>query len=312
MTEVAAAPLVTLAIPLYRSLRFVDIITENIRNADYPNLEILVGDRHLADDAVEQLRLRFAEDPRLRFITARDEIGWVEHYNLLLAEGRGEYFLWMPHDDSYPPGYIGALVAKLEAAPDSILAFGWCDTVGADGAPRHVWPGPPFSPAGDWSPRVALRMFFGWNIGVGMRGVFRRSRVIDAQLWLPRTTAGAYADVLWLFGVALLGRFEFEPATRCLKRFYPGSTHTYWSAPRAGELPRMMGAYVDAFVASRRQRLATKAWLWTGAAANRAALLVNSLTRRTVISEDTLRGTFRWMLGGSGKRRQPNTSEMAD
>lgn len=113
----SAAPLLTVAIPLYKSRRFLEIISENIRNADYPNLEILVGDRHLADDTLEQLRARFPDDSRLRFLTAKDRLPWVEHYNALLAAASGQYFLWMPHDDSFPPGYIGALVDRLEAAP---------------------------------------------------------------------------------------------------------------------------------------------------------------------------------------------------
>lgn len=300
MTADALPPLVTLAIPLYRSLRFLDIISENIRNADYPNLEILIGDRHLADDTVEQLQARFTGDSRLRFITARDEIGWVEHYNLLLREGRGEYFLWMPHDDSYPPGYIGALVNRLEAHPDAILAFGWCDTAGVDGKPGKVWPAPPFVPDENWSPRIALRMFFGWNIGVAMRGVFRRSRVIEAGLWLPGTTGGVYADVLWLFGVALLGRWEFEPGVRCLKRFYADSTHVSWKAARPGELPSVMSRYLDKFVHSKRLRLSAKACVWIGAGANRLVTLLNATARRTVMTEESLRSVFRWVLGPLG------------
>ncbi len=289
-------PLVTVAIPLYRSIRFLDVITENIQRLDYPNLEILVGDRHLADDTVDRLHKRFPNDTRLRFITARDEVGWVAHYNLLLAEGSGEYFLWMPHDDSYPAGYVGALVERLEATPNSILAFGPCDTEGTNGKPHKTWPAPPFSPTETWTPRTALRMFFGWNIGVAMRGVFRRSKVIEANLWLPHATGDAYADVCWLFGVALLGRFEFVPETRCLKRFYPGSTHTTWRAPRAVELPRLMGRYLGDFVPSRWQRARALGWVWFGAAANRAVLLVNTAARREVISEDRLRSAFRWLL----------------
>ena len=296
MAEPSRQPLVTVAFPLYRSLRFLDVITENIQRLDYPNLEILVGDRHLADDTVELLREQFAGDTRLRFITARDEVGWVAHYNLLLAEGSGEYFLWMPHDDSYPAGYLGALVERLEAAPNSILAFGPCDTENADGKPHKIWPAPPFSSNGAWTPRTALRMFFGWNIGVAMRGVFRRSRVVEAELWLPHTTGDAYADICWLFGAALLGRFEFVPGTRCLKRFYPGSTHTHWKPPKAGELPRLMGQYVSDSVPSKWQRARTLGWLWFGAVANRTVSLVNLAARREVVSEESLRGVFRWLL----------------
>ena len=289
-------PLVTVAFPLYRSRRFLEIITENIRNLDYPNLEILVGDRHMADDTVEQLRGRFEGDPRLRFITARDEVGWVAHYNLLLREGRGMYFAWMPHDDSYPPGYIGALVERLEETPEAVVAFGWCDTEDPDGSPHATWPAPPFSRETVWGPRTALRMFYGWNIGVAMRGVFRRSAIIETELWVPRTSGDAYADVCWLFGVALLRRFEFAPEARCLKRFYPGSTHTAWEAPRAGELPRIMAGYLRAYVPSRRQRWPALAILWSGAAITRTSETLNALTRREIISERFRRRVFRSVL----------------
>lgn len=294
--DASAPPLVTVAIPLYRSRRFLEVITENIRNLDYPNLEILVSDRHLADDTVEQLRVLFADDSRIRFITARDEVGWVANYNLLLAEGSGEYFIWMPHDDSYPPGYVGTLVDRLEAAPDAILAFGPCDTKTPDGTPYKIWPDPPFSSNQKWTARAALRMFYGWNIGVAMRGAFRRRRIIESDLWVPHTTGDAYADVCWLFGVALVGRFEFVPETRCLKRFYAGSTHTAWKAPKAGELPRLMAGYLGAYVPSTRQRIPAMAWVWFGAVANRAVLLVNQLARREMVSEEALRRAFRWAL----------------
>ena len=139
-------------------------------------------------------------------------------------------------------------------------------------------------------------MFYGWNIGVAMRGAFRRRRIIESDLWVPHTTGDAYADVCWLFGVALVGRFEFMPETRCLKRFYAGSTHTAWKAPKAGELPRLMAGYLGAYVPSTRQRIPAMAWVWFGAVANRAVLLVNQLARREMVSEEALRRAFCWAL----------------
>ena len=233
------APLVTVAIPLFRSRRFLDVISDNIRNLDYPNLEILVGDRHVADDAVEQLRARFPGDQRLRYLTARDELSWVEHYNALLAAASGQYFLWMPHDDSYPPGYVGALVARLESAPHSLFAFGHCDSENFDGERTASLASPPLLPDEAWSARSALRLLLGWDLGVAMRGLFRRSAVTDAGLWIRETRGNAYADTCWLFGMALLGRFEFVAEARCLKRFYPTSTHARWRPLPPAELARV-------------------------------------------------------------------------
>src|SRR6187397_2030409 len=75
-----AAPLVSVAIPLYRSRPFVDRIARNIETLDYPSVEILISDRHMDDDAIELLGARFAGDPRIRLLRANDRAGWVEHY----------------------------------------------------------------------------------------------------------------------------------------------------------------------------------------------------------------------------------------
>ena len=45
-------PLVTVAFPLYRSMRFFDYLVENIEKLSDPNYEILIGDRHLLDPEV--------------------------------------------------------------------------------------------------------------------------------------------------------------------------------------------------------------------------------------------------------------------
>lgn len=286
------APLVTLAIPLYRSRPFLEVIAENIRNADYPNLEILIGDRHLADDTVDQLRVSFGGDPRLRFLTATDELSWVEHYNSLLAAASGQYFLWMPHDDSYPAGYIGALVARLEAAPDALLAFGHCESASLDGERLTSLPDPPISPGDVWSARSALRLLLGWNIGIAMRGVFRRAPVVDAGLWIRHTRGQAHADTCWLFGMALLGRFEFVEEARCLKRFHRTSTHAQWHPLPPGELARVLTSYLRDYVPSKRERILAGSMLWFGAAVNRGAALINQVTRVTLISGSARQGLF--------------------
>ena len=67
-------PLVTIAFSLYRSMRFWPVILANIATFDYPNLEIIISDRHCFDDALGQLRDRFQDDARFRFLSAHDQI----------------------------------------------------------------------------------------------------------------------------------------------------------------------------------------------------------------------------------------------
>jgi hypothetical protein len=137
---------------------------------------------------------------------------------------------------------------------------------------------------------------FGWQIGMAMHGVFRRAPIVESGMWLPRTKGDAHADTAWLFGVALLGRFEFVPQAHCLKRFYPASTYAQWDLPERGELPRIMTGYLSRQVPSKRQRLPALALLWLGAALNRAALVANLIMRRELFTESAMRGMFRRLL----------------
>jgi len=222
-------PLVTVGVPLFRSRRFLDVVIENVEAIRYPNVEVIFSDRHLHDDSLEVLRRRFGSDPRFRFLGATDGLSWVGNYNLLLREARGEYAVWMPHDDSYPPGYVGELVAALEARPDAVLAFGEVEQLSADGfLPTLPFSPPPVSPDASWTFGSALRMLTLWQLWFAFRGVVRRRVVVEHDLYVRPTRRDIRADIYWVFGLALHGRLLFVPSARCTKRFYRASTGAGW------------------------------------------------------------------------------------
>ena len=221
-------PLVTVAIPLCRSGRFVSNIRRNIEAIDYPNLEIIISDRHCADNALSLLKQDFRGE-RFRFIQRRDEIDWVEHCNSLLRIATGTYFLWMPHDDCYPSDYISRLVLCLEERRDAILAFGQILPIDLAGRPlpRLRYTPAPIPDQEAWTFGTSLRLLR-WGAGVPFRGVFRRDDVLSSDLYLPSTYGTASADQLWVFALSLKGRLCFVPECTCQKRYYRGSTSDRW------------------------------------------------------------------------------------
>jgi GT2 family glycosyltransferase len=228
-------PLVSIGIPLYRSARFVDQIARNLSAIDYPNVEILLSDRHRLDDALEQIAARFPGDPRLRPIAATDGVGWVDNFNLLLRAATGTYFMWMGHDDEYPPGFIPTLVACLEREPETLVAYGRVELVDDAGRPRAWQPDPELllAPGEAWSVRAALRqLIFRPSFSVPLKGIFRREPVVRAGLYLrvPRDTI--WADVYWVFALGLLGRPRYVPATFMRKRVHAASASARWGRVR--------------------------------------------------------------------------------
>lgn len=193
-----------------------------------PEVEVLVSDRHGLDDTLEQLRQRHAADSRFRFFAATDAIDWVAHYNWLLARGRGTYFAWMPHDDTFPAGWYSGLVEHLDRRPDTLLAFGPLIAIDLENrelpaSAVHCRP-PPWDSPERWSARDAYRMLRG-EAWVPFRGVFRREPIVAAGLFMRSTYCNQSADKGWLFAVGLLGAVRFVAVPPCYKRYYPGSTH---------------------------------------------------------------------------------------
>lgn len=223
------APLVSVGIPLYRSLRFIEIIVANIDAIEYENVEFFVSDRHLLDGALELLKQKYGDDSRFRFLSGTDQLNWVEHFNLILRHARGKYSLWMAHDDSYPPNYIPDLVAALEANPDAVLAFGRVEQISLDGfLPTFPFVPPPMDNQEEWSVAATVRLLTLWQLWIAFRGVVRREVVEQSSLYIRQTYKNIRADIGWVFGLGLKGRLYYVPYCYCTKRFYRSSGGADW------------------------------------------------------------------------------------
>lgn len=248
-------PLVSVAIPLYRSRRFLDVIVENIEALAYENVEVIVSDRHGHDDTMEVLRRRYGTDPRVRFLSATDGLGWVAHYNLLLREARGKYLVWMAHDDSYPARFIGELAAALEAHAEAVLAFGRVEQVALDGfLPTLPFSPPPVPPDAPWLLGASLRVLMLWQLYFAFRGMVRCEVVQRSGLYIRETRGSVRADIYWVFALSLRGRLLYVPSCTCTKRFHRSSTGAAWRYGFRESLDacRVLRAYLRDFARSRR------------------------------------------------------------
>lgn len=225
------SPCVTIAIPLYRSERFVKIIASNIKRIEIKNAEIIISDRHSEGNAIEILQKILIKDDRVRFIKTNDKINWFSHFNLLLKEARGEYFMWMPHDDSFPRRYVQTLVESLIDHPDAWLSFGKMYAVNKVTKEKslHDLPKRLDYSHKKWHPFRVLSWMMLWNVGIAFRGVFRKSQLSSANLILkPTYREGQYADLNFMFGVGLHGKIIYNKEVFCVKRYYIGNTHGNW------------------------------------------------------------------------------------
>ena len=164
-------------------------------------------------------------------------LGWRANFNHLLASARTELFAWLPHDDRITPGYYERLIEALDATPSASLAYGPVVTIGGPFERPQGHFGRPFPPQTDRPEYEAVRLAREWNLGVPIRGVFRRAAVRP----IPPMPGDRFSDVIWTFGVALSGYLVELDDAIYVKRFHDEMTHTKWE-------PITREQYVDALV----------------------------------------------------------------
>jgi hypothetical protein len=220
-------------IPLYRSLPFLASLRENCAVlAAEGDVEVIVSDRHGLDGTIDVLRAEWGHDSRFRFMKSDDGLSWVDHMNLLLREARGDYFRWMPHDDSFPAGCLAPLVRRLDRDPAAVLAYGPTLVIGPDGSrlpERDRLNSYPVRPGKAWRFRHSQDLFWKGTCSGAFKGLFHRQTVVEAGLFIRRTHELVHAERARLFGISLLGGgLAEEPASIYLKRFHPDSVHAQW------------------------------------------------------------------------------------
>lgn len=138
-------PLVTVALPVYKRLDYLRQALVSVNAQDYENLDILVSDNGLQGEALVAVVEELLDRPfRIRH---NDEIHpLIPHFNQLVAEAKGEYFVVLPDDDELAPNYVSTLVGEMEADPAISLGLARLEIMDAHGefTPRRkVQPNPP-------------------------------------------------------------------------------------------------------------------------------------------------------------------------
>ncbi len=290
-----AKPRVSVVVPLFRSKRFVSNITANVLMMP-DDVQVIISDRHLHDDAAEELSDIFATDPRVTVLRATDGLDWVRHANLLLHQARGEYWRYLPHDDVAPEGSLEALVEALDGSPGAILSYGrieGLDTSGTQTPDQHRREPPDAADGSSNTLDIAIDLFWHKHYWGAFKGLVRRDVAVSAGVDIRATPNLQWSDRTWLFALRLLGSFVFVPRTILIKRGTEGSAASGWDmAPATLEgVTATMGAYTDELLANRRERDYVKAGLARQLA--RELTQLQSKNGASVVASGACAGQFR-------------------
>ncbi len=153
-----ARPLFSVVTPVYEPpLDVLQEMIESIRDQAFPDWElIMVDDRSPSQEVRTLLRAAAAEDPRIRVIERVENGRIVAASNDGVAAARGEFIVFVDHDDLVYPKALELVAEAIDAEPDVDYVYTDEDKVDAEGLHYNDFRKP------DWSPeRLRGQMYTG-------------------------------------------------------------------------------------------------------------------------------------------------------
>jgi len=133
------APRVTIGLPVFNGENFLEEALASIEAQEFTDFELLIGDNASTDRTEAICRELAARDPRVTYLRSDVNRGATWNYNRLVPPARGEYFIWMAHDDIFAPTLLSKSVALLDASPNAVLCCAGIQRIDPDGHKLGNW-----------------------------------------------------------------------------------------------------------------------------------------------------------------------------
>jgi glycosyltransferase involved in cell wall biosynthesis len=127
-----APKLVSIGVPIYKRLEYLPNVLNLVGAQDYPHVELVVSDNGENGSKVRDLvESRYRRLYRLRQNPATVNI--AEHFNQIINEATGEYYVTLNDDDEISPNFVSELVQQMELHPEANVAFARQVTIDKEG-----------------------------------------------------------------------------------------------------------------------------------------------------------------------------------
>ena len=125
-------PLVSVAIPVFNGMPFLEAAIESVIQQDYTNVEIIISDDGSSDDS--RKFINDISDERTVKLLNQQNAGIFGNLNRCVARSKGDYIQIMSQDDVMGLGYISGQVRSLQMQPQAGFVYSGCRYIDSKGA----------------------------------------------------------------------------------------------------------------------------------------------------------------------------------
>jgi len=125
-------PLVSVAVPVFNGMPFLEVAIESIFQQDYVNIEIIISDDGSSDDS-RQFINNISDDRVVKLLDHQQNIGIFGNLNRCIARSKGNYVQIMSQDDVMGMDYISGQLRSLQMHPQAGFVYSGCRYIDSNG-----------------------------------------------------------------------------------------------------------------------------------------------------------------------------------
>jgi GT2 family glycosyltransferase len=110
-------PRVSIVVPNYNSMKYIENFIKSLLALDYPDYEIIIVDDKSTDGTTEFLEKASKEDPKIKLIKTLQKRGLPRSRNIAIECATGEYIAFAETDMEFDKGWLKEAIRVLEADP---------------------------------------------------------------------------------------------------------------------------------------------------------------------------------------------------
>lgn len=138
-SEINNLPKISIVIPSYNKVDYIEATLASIFDQKYPNLEVIIQDGGSTDGSLQIIQKFAGKYPgKLKWVSKKDG-GQVEAINTGLKKASGEVLAYINADDIYSPGSFEATGRSFQQIPKTLWLTGFGDIVDEKGNKKSQW-----------------------------------------------------------------------------------------------------------------------------------------------------------------------------
>ncbi len=114
ISSAGRTPAVSIGFTVYNGGEATAKAVESILQQCFDDFELIISDNGSTDDTEERCRAYERADGRVRYERQAKNLGIIRNMNYVLGAARGEYFMWIQHDNWHEPDHLAACVRRFE------------------------------------------------------------------------------------------------------------------------------------------------------------------------------------------------------